>query len=90
MKKKHWMLFRTQSCIYYFWNDDFPVLVSLPPNTDPVPWYWTGFPAKEMVPAEIIELHKIAATPKKRTFTLPLRSKTKYVIEARGVFLEEE
>ncbi len=83
------MLFRTEGCVYYFWNNDFPSLVSLPEDTNPNAYYWMGMPARDMPPTEITALREIAAAPKKRIFTLPLRGKMKFIIEARGVFLEE-
>jgi len=83
------MIFRTEGTfVYYFFNGDFPVLVHLPEDTNPNAYYWTGIPAGDTNPQEIAALNELAGS-KKRIFQLETRPKQRFVIEARGVFLEE-
>ena len=88
MNKKLWMLFRTEHCVYYFWNGDYPALVSLPPGSNPEAYYWMGQPPRDMPQVEIDILNEFAASTK-RVMKFPARKGIRYIVMERGKFLQE-
>lgn len=89
MNKKRWMIFRTEvGFVYYIYNGDFPVLIHLPPDTNPNPYYWTGIPATDMSEKETDQLN-IVMSGRQRVFELTTRPKQRYVVVQRGEFVEE-
>jgi hypothetical protein len=83
------MIFRGEhSFAYYLWNGDFPVLIHLPPGTDANPYYWMGLSSTDVPEKEKKALNDVMLS-KKRVFELPTRPKQRFVVENRGVFVEE-
>lgn len=93
MKKKPWMLFRTEhSFVHYFWDGHYPYLVNVPGNPkDPAPYFW-GAQVKSLVDASEEQgtaiLNEVAANPRKKIFTIT-GHKQRYVVVTRGTFEEE-
>jgi hypothetical protein len=88
---KHWMVFRTEhNFVHYIWNGDNVILIHLPAGIDSNPYYWMGNPSEPPPTKEIGYLNNITATKSKvRIFKVPTRPGLRYVIVAKGQFVEE-
>lgn len=90
IKPKQWMMFRTSSFVYYIWNGEFPVLLSVPKDSNANAYYWTGVPPNntDVLPKEIDALNEVCDS-KKRVFKLASRKGITYTVVQRGEFIEE-
>jgi len=61
----------------------FPALFSLPPDTNPEPYYWMGNPAGKL-PNQERQILEETNRSKKIIMTFPGRPKQRFVVEARG------
>lgn len=85
------MLFRGESSFaHYFWNGTNVILVYLPGDINPAPYYWMGNPNDAPPPSEVSKLNEIASGHNKvRIFKLANRTGVRYIIMERGKFAEE-
>lgn len=87
-KVQVWMIFRTDNFVYYIWNGFFPALIYLPPGTNPDPYYWTGMPARQLLPEEASKLTEVCGVYTKagKKFTLKTRPGQTFIVVKHGEF----
>jgi hypothetical protein len=89
--KKLWLMFRTEhNCVHYLWNGEYVVLVYLPQGVNPEAYYWMGGPVGIPPQSEIEGLNKVASSSNKsRIFKFASRPGIRYIVVAKGEFVEE-